>query len=92
MHAFSRVRPDGVTVTLSGPRWRLELRNERNKLVEAPQDWLVEHASGAVSMDTVVSTRELCARVKHAEQAAVAALDPALAARLDAAIAAMRAS
>lgn len=161
MEPFVHTRPDGVTVTLSGPRWRLELRNERNKLVEAPQDWLVEHASGArlvtlrkcaepvsfgaelavdvmarvtamarlktgereafelaltegrpitlknllrgldgrrsknergaVSMDAV-NTRDLCARVKHAEQAAVAALDPALVARLDAAIAAMGAS
>ena len=160
MEPFVHTRPDGVTVILSGPRWRLELRNARGKLTEAPQDWLVEHVSGArlvtlrkcaepiafgaelaadvmaqvttmarlksgereafelaltegrpitlknllrgldgrrsknergaVSMDTVVSTRALCDRVKHAEQTAVAALDPALVARLDAAIAATR--
>ncbi len=161
MNAFSHVRPDGVTVTLGAPRWRLELRDERNKLIEAPQDWLVEHASGArlvtlrkcaepLALDAALAadvlaavdalarpkpgeraaieralregrpvtlkgllramdgrrmksargligvatadTRALCDRVQHAERSAVAALDPALVARLDAWMAGARAN
>jgi hypothetical protein len=158
---FVHTRADGYTVRLTGPRWRMEIRTPKGKLVEAPQEWLVEHASGArtvtlrkcaepiafgaeiaadvmaqvtamarlksgereafelaltegrpitlknllrnldgrrsknergaVSME-VVSTRALCDRVKHCEQVAVAALDPALVAALDAYICAARAA
>lgn len=161
MEPFEHTRPDGITVRLAGPRWRLRLLDAAGKLTEQPQEWLVEHYSGArtvtlrkcaepiafgaelaadvmaqvsamarlrpgelaafeaaiilgrpitlknllrgldgrrskndrgaVSMD-VVSTRALCDRVKHAEQAAVAALDAGLVAKLDAYIAAARAA
>lgn len=161
MEPFTHVRPDGCTVTLRGPRWCLEVRKGNGKLAEQPQDWLVEHFSGArtvtlrkaaepiafgaelaaevlgavdrmarlktgereaftaalaegrpitlknllrnldgrrlkserglIGVDTA-NTRALCDRVKHAEQVAVSALEPALVARLDAYIAAARAS
>lgn len=155
MEPFTHARLDGVTLTLRGPRWCLELRDAAGKLTDVPQDWLVEHASGArlvtlrkcaeplrfggelaadvitvvvqmsrtkpgeraaveaalvggrpvtlknllrgfdgrkMTNGTTADTRALCDRVKHAEQVAVAALDPALVARLDAYIAAARAS
>lgn len=161
MEPFVHVRPDGFTLTLRGPRWCLEIRKGNGKLAEQPQDWLVEHASGARTVTLrkcaepiafgaelaaevlaavdgmarlktgereavtlaltegrpitlknllrnldgrrlksprgligveVANTRALCDRVKHAEQTAVAALEPALVARLDAFIAAARAS
>jgi len=47
MEPFAHVRADGFTLTLRGPRWCLEIRNSNGKLVEQPQDWLVEHAGGA---------------------------------------------
>lgn len=160
MDAFAHTRPDGTTVRLTGPRWCLRLLDAAGKLTEQPQDWLVEHASGArlvtlrkcaepiafgaelaadvmaqvttmarlkagelaafeaaiidgrpislknllrgldgrrlksergaVGMDAA-NTRALCDRVKHAEQVAVAALDGALVASLDAYITAARA-
>jgi len=161
MEPFTHVRADGFTLTLRGPRWCLEIRKGNGKLAEQPQDWLVEHFSGArtvalrkcaepivfgaelaadalavlagmarikrgereaieqalregraVTLKNLLrgldgrrlksargmigvataNTRALCDRVKHAEQVAVAALEPALVARLDAYIAAARAS
>lgn len=149
------------TVTLVGPRWRLEVRDASGRLVEQPQEWTPEHSSAAravalrkyaepiafgaeLTADALGSlaplarvkrgerealeqslregravtlknllrgldgrrlksvrdlvgqekadTRALCDRVKHAEQVAVAALEPELVARLDAYIAAARAS
>lgn len=51
----------------------------------------VKNERGAIGMDAA-NTRALCDRVKHAEQVAVAALDGALVAALDAYIAAARAA
>jgi hypothetical protein len=153
MERFEHTRADGITVRLTGPRWCLRLVDAEGKLTEAPQDWLVEHASGArlvtlrkcaepisfgaelaadilavatamarlktgereafdfavelgrpVTMKNLLrgldgrklrgggeaNTRALCDRVKHAEQAAVAALDAGLVARLDSYIAETR--
>lgn len=150
MEPFVHVRPDGTELRLTGPRWRLELRRD-GKLVEPPQEWLVEHFGGArlvtlrkaaepiafgaelaATVMTVVhgmarlkpgelfafetavtegrpialknllrgldgrkskgcaepvTTAALCERVKRAEERAVAALDPSIAATLDAWIA-----
>ncbi len=153
MEPFTHRRPDGRRVVLLGPRWHLQVRDADGHLTESPQEWLVEHASGArmvtlrkcaepitfgapliadvltavgamarhkpgeveafnlalaggrpitlacllrgldgrrvrserglVSQATA-DTRALVDRVKAAERAAVAALDPALVERLDA--------
>lgn len=147
MEPFTHKRPDGRRVVLSGPRWRLEVRDAEGHLTEAPQEWLVEHFGGAravtlrkcaepirfgaelaadvmmvavqmartkpgerlgvetaltngrpitlanllrgfdgrkTTSGAVADTRALVDRVKAAERAAVAALDPALVERLDA--------
>jgi len=161
MEPFTHTRPDGATVRLTGPRWRLEVRDAAGRLTEQPQEWLVEHASGArlvtlrkaaeplrwtpgladdvraaadamarlkpgereaveqalrdgrpIALKVLLrgfdgrrlksnrglvgqgtaDTRALCDRVAHAEKTAVAELDPALAARLDAWIAEAKAN
>lgn len=161
MEPFTHTRLDGRRVVLTGPRWRLEVRDPEGRLAEVPQEWLVEHESGArlvtlrklaepvtfgapLTADVLTAvgamarhkagevdafnlalaggrpialtnllrgldgrrvksdrglvsqatadTRALVDRVKAAERAAVAALDPALVARLDAYLAERRAS
>lgn len=161
MEPFILARPDGRRVVLSGPRWRLELRDAEGHITESPQEWLVEHASGArmvtlrkcaepvtfgapliadvltavgamarhkpgeleafnlalaggrpitlasllrgldgrrvrsergLVSSAIADTRALVDRVKAAERAAVAALDPALVERLDAWMAGARAN
>jgi hypothetical protein len=46
MVPFTHTREDGAVVSLSGPRWRLEILRD-GKHDEVPQEWLSEHASGA---------------------------------------------
>lgn len=46
MEPFEHTREDGAVVTLTGPRWRLEIRRN-GKLDEEPQEWNGVPASGA---------------------------------------------
>ena len=46
MSPFEHTRDDGAEVSLTGPRWRLEIRRD-GKLDAVPQEWLPEHTSGA---------------------------------------------
>lgn len=88
---FEHTRADGITVRLAGPRWRLRLLDAAGKLTEQPQEWLVEHASGARAVtlrkcaEPIAFGAELAADVM-AQVSAMARLRPGELAAFEAAI------